>query len=114
MLLYKKLLLMTFGTSLVDAVRRAVKYKYSPFRIKKKSGDPETGLQFDMTYSQRAGYCTSRVLDRIYGAVQFEPWLANQLQFYVTFLKTPPDKYQGSTSIKPRLLPSNYFSNLLS
>jgi hypothetical protein len=26
------------------------------------------------TYSKRAGYCTSKVLDLYYGAVQFETW----------------------------------------
>jgi hypothetical protein len=56
-----------------------------------------------MTYFQRAGYCTSNVLDSYYGAVQFESRSGNQLRFYVAFLETPPHKEHGSTSIKPRL-----------
>lgn len=36
-----------------------------------KRGDPKSDTEYDMTYSQR-GYCTSKVLDSYYGAVQFE------------------------------------------
>ena len=56
-------------------------------------------LPYNMTYSQRAGFSGTKVLDPYQKAVHFESWSGHQLRSSVTFFNLP----QTIINILPRL-----------